>query len=125
MRISSLFMLIIAFVAISFSSCKKDSEITCNLNAGDKATAEMTITFTATQTGDGVISSLTYKTSEKEETVTNPTLPWTIEADAADATDFSIVADGTVKDGSITVTYKGLGMGSEMEGSDYCSHSND
>lgn len=128
MRTSSLFMLVIAFVAISFSSCKKDSEITCNLNAGDKATNEMTITFTATKTGDGVISSLTYKTSEKEETITNPTLPWTIVVDATEGTDFSIVADGTVKDGSITVAYSGVELenpDNKMEGSDFCSHSND
>jgi hypothetical protein len=118
-------MLVFAFVVISFSSCKKDKEITCNLNTGDQADVEMTITFSATKTGDGVISSLTYKTSEKEETISNPILPWTIDVDAAEASDFSIVAEGTVKDGSITVAYHGLGLGSEMEGSDYCSHSND
>ncbi len=85
----------------------------------------MTITFKAIQTGDGVITTLTYKTSEKEETITNPTLPWTIDVDAAEATDISIVAEGTVKDGTLVVSYYGNSMGNEIQGDNNCSHSND
>jgi len=117
-------ILILAFILIGFGSCKKDTEITCNLNTADQAPVNMTISFSATQTGDGTISTLTYKTSAGEETITNPSLPWTIDVAADEGTDISITALGKVKDGSLTVSYSGESQGNEVEGSDFCTHLN-
>ncbi len=114
----------LSFIMIGFTSCKKGTTITCNLAKADKAPVDMTITFKAIGTGDGTISSLTYKTSTKEETISNPALPWSITADAAAGTNISITATGTTKDGSVTISYEGKSGGSEISGSDFCSHSN-
>jgi len=124
MRQYSSLILILTFILIGFGSCKKDTEITCNLNVADQAPINMTISFSATQTGDGTISTLTYKTSAGEETITNPSLPWTIDVTADEGTDISITAQGKVKDGSLTVSYLGESQGSVVEGSDFCTHSN-
>ncbi len=124
MKKLTILIILLSFVMIGFTSCKKATSITCNLAKADKAPVNMTITFKAISTGDGTISSLTYKTSTKEETISNPALPWSITADAAAGTDVSIAATGTTKDGSLIISYEGKSGGSEISGQDFCSHSN-
>lgn len=119
------FVILLATMLIGLSSCKKEKEITCNLSKSDQAPVDMTITFKATRTGDGVITSLTYQTSEKTETIPNPILPWTINAEAAGSTTVTISATGTVKNGSLKIEYHGISGGDEIEGSDYCSQESD
>lgn len=125
MRKYALLFIVLSFVLVIFESCKKDEEITCNLDAPGQVTDDMTITFSATKTGDGVINTLTYKTSEGEVTIDNPSLPWTLNVDADGGANISITAQGTVKDGSLTVAFSGESQGSTIEGNDFCSHSND
>ena len=125
MKKYALLFIVLSVVLVIFESCKKDEEITCNLDAPGQVTEDMTISFTASKTGDGVINTLTYKTSEGEQTITNPSLPWTLNVDADGGTSISITAQGTVKDGSLTVAFSGESQGSTIEGSDFCSHSND
>ncbi len=125
MRKYAMLFIVLSMVLLVFESCKKDEEITCNLDAHkDQLPEDMTITFTASKTGDGVINSLSYKTSEGDSTITNPSLPWTQKVDdAKEGTSVSITAQGTVKDGSLTVAFSGEG-GDEL-GSDGCSSSDD
>jgi len=125
MKNYSVLILMLSFVIIGFGSCEKDIEITCNLDAPGQVTEDMTITFSASKTGDGVINTLTYKTSQGEVTLTNPTLPWTINVDTEEGSSISISAQGTVKDGSLTVAFHGETQSSTVEGNDFCSHSND
>ena len=113
-----------AFLFSTTYSCKKDSSITCNLSKSDTAPVDMSIVFKAVNTGDGAISTLTYKVGSTTKTISNPSLPWSISIDATSGDAISITATGTTKDGSITVSYDGIGSGNEIKGSDDCSHSN-
>ena len=115
--------IVLSMVLLVFESCKKDE--TCNLDAHkDQLPEDMTITFTASKTGEGVINSLSYKTSEGDSTITNPSLPWTQKVDdAKGGTSVSITAQGTVKDGSLKVAFSG--EGGDDSGSDCCSSSDD
>jgi len=106
------------------SSCKKDTEITCQLGKSDMVPSDMLITFNAVRTGDGAISTLTYQVGSTSKTVTSPSLPWTIEEDALAGDAISITAIGTTKDGSLTISYDGTNATSEITGEDNCSHSN-
>jgi len=123
MRKYAMLFIVLSMVLLVFESCKKDE--TCNLDAHkDQLPEDMTITFTASKTGDGVINSLSYKTSEGDSTITNPSLPWTQKVDdAKGGTSVSITAQGTVKDGSLKVAFSG--EGGDDSGSDCCSSSDD
>ena len=114
--------LLIGLLLIGFTSCNKEKEVDCNLSKGDQAVVEMPIIFTASEDGDGVISSLTYKVGDTQETITSPYLPWTITIDATEGDDILITATGTVKNGSIKITYEGKSGGIEIAGSDDCSN---
>ncbi len=116
--------LILSLIMITYTACKKDTEITCNLSKTDNAPADMSVIFKAVNTGDGAISTLTYKVGSTTKTISNPTLPWSVTVDAFDGDAISITAEGTTSDGSLTVSYDGKGSGHEIEGSDNCSHSN-
>ncbi len=125
MKKFTILALLLSFVMVSFTTCKKDSGITCNLAKTDTAPSEMTILFKAIKTGDGVISTLTYQVGATTKTVTNPTLPWSVNVDASAGDAISITATGTTSDGSLTISYDGKNATDEIHGSDFCSHSND
>ena len=82
---------------------------------------EMQLTSSASQTGDGDISTLTYKTGDEEVVVTNPDLPWEMIVEVAAETDFSFSASATTKNGSLTISYSGQGVWAKILGSDFCS----
>jgi len=119
-------IILLSVAVIGLLGCKKTQEITCNLStASSKPPVEMTITYTATQTGDGAMSSLSYVTISGTVTVQNPSLPWTVTVPALTSTDVAISATGTTKNGSIKISYEGIGSGAIISGSDYCEQQTD
>jgi len=120
-------VLMFFLLALAFSACKKEKEqITCNLMATpDSTRASMTVVYTATQTGDGTISSLSYATSSGMVTVNSPSLPWTLTVQAPPNTKITMTATGTVTNGSITIDYLGTGGGYTIHASDNCTHYSD
>jgi hypothetical protein len=109
---------------LGFISCNKDnSDNTCNIGKNDVAPAAMVIHFTASQTGDGIISTLTYAVGSTQKTISNPSLPWSTDVQAAAGDAISITASGKADHGSIKVTYDGTNETTEIKGEDYCSHS--
>jgi hypothetical protein len=115
-------LLILGLFMFTLTNCNKESEITCNLNASAPAEGvDIEITYKAIATGDGTITSLTYTSSTGNITVTNPELSWTITTLVPANTPISIVATGTVKNGSLEVTYSG--NGGNIMGIDNCSQS--
>jgi hypothetical protein len=116
-----IFSVFIIAMFVSFSGCKKTSEITCNLSASaTQPPVEMNVVYKALQTGDGTISSLSYTTISGTVTVQNPSLPWTITVPVLTTTNVSISASGTTKNGSLTITYDGTSGGATIHGSDFC-----
>lgn len=124
MRNSTAFVLLLSFIMIGFTACKKDTDTTCNLAKTDKAPSAMGILFKAVKTGDGVISTLTYQVGATTKTISNPALPWSVTVDASAGDAISITATGTTSNGSLTISYDGKNATDEIQGSDYCSHSN-
>ncbi len=119
-------ILLIFLIPLMFlsSSCKKEkeTEITCSLTtAPTQPPVDMNVTYKATQTGDGTISSLTYVTITGTVTVTNPQLPWEVTVAVTTTTNVSIAAAGTVKNGSLNISYDGNSGGATIHGSDFCS----
>jgi hypothetical protein len=114
-------LMLISIVIIGLLGCKKTSEITCNLStASSQPPVEMNITYTATQTGDGAISSLSYMTIAGTMTVQNPTLPWSVTVPVLTSTNVSVSATGTTKNGSLKISYEGNSGGATISGSDFC-----
>lgn len=122
MKKSFIALLFLSSMVIAFIGCSKDTTETCNLHTSQLTTEEMKITFTATSSGDGAISTLTYNTPDTIETIPNPILPWTIKANATGSV--SIVATGTVTDGGLTVALSGESATGKIVADDFCSHSN-
>jgi hypothetical protein len=108
------------------AGCKKDKETTCSLaTAVNRPPVAMNVTYVATATGDGVISTLSYIDGSGLVTVSNPTLPWTTTVSVPADADVRITASGTVKNGSLKVEYAGMSGGVTISGSDMCSHETD
>jgi len=122
MKKQLLFIIFLFAAFVSNTGCKKTAnEITCNLNTtATQPPVEMNIVYTATQTGDGTIASLTYVTNGGTVTVQNPQLPWTITIPVLSSTFVSITAVGTTKNGSLKIKYEGSSGPSSIQGSDYC-----
>jgi len=116
-------VLVALFISLAFNSCNKNDSknpLTCNLSKQTQVSEDMTITFSATQTGDGIIESLTYKVGSNENTVDNPTLPWQVDVEVSAGTEISIEANGKTTNGSLKVMMKGSTATSTIEASDYC-----
>ncbi|MCK9421544.1 MAG: hypothetical protein M0Q38_03000 [Bacteroidales bacterium] len=111
----------LSIVLFSLPGCKKDKEITCNLSASvNQPPVEMNVKYSATQTGDGAIVSLSYVTITGTVTIENPQLPWTITVPVLTSTNVTMTATGNVKNGSLKISYQGINGGSTISGSDYC-----
>jgi hypothetical protein len=116
----------ISLLVFALAGCKKDETTTCNLStAVNRPPVAMNVTYVASQTGDGTISTLSYVTGGGVVTVENPTLPWTVTASVGADADVKITASGTVKNGSLKIEYAGTSGGATISGSDMCSHSSD
>ncbi len=114
---------ILVIILCCYTSCKKDDDSTktCNLSTSVSAPAAMQIVYTASHTGDGSISTLTYTDRDGSKTISNPSLPWTQSITATEGMNVSISATGTVSDGSLTVALGGSGGGHTITQSDFCS----
>lgn len=125
-KISSL-ALLLSFIMIGFTSCSKSDgggATTTSLNAtAQPVSTAMSIEFTAIQTGDGTISTLTYTVGSTTQTVTNPTLPWSITVDATAGDNVSMTATAITTNGSVNIAYDGNNGGETVHGSDSCSTS--
>lgn len=121
MKRKLMFTLSISLLLFGLVNCKKTNEITCNLSASStQPPVEMDILYTASQTGDGTISSLSYVTISGTVTVQNPTLPWSVTVPALTTTKVAISASGNVKNGSLKITYDGSTGSATIRGSDFC-----
>lgn len=110
MKKISFLVFLLSFIMIGFTSCSKSNSgpTTTNLDTGTKqAPSAMTINFTATQTGDGTITTLTYTVGSNSQTVTNPTLPWSASLDALKDDNVSITATAITTNGSVTINFDG------------------
>jgi hypothetical protein len=127
MKKTLVFTLFLSFILMCLAGCKKDNkEITCNLNAPvNQAAVGMNVVYSATQTGDGTIATLSYVSSAGTITVQNPTLPWTVTVYLPANTDITFSAAGTVTNGSLNIEYTGTGGGYTISGKDACSHQAD
>ncbi len=117
-------IILLAGLIFALSSCKKNVDTACNLAKSAIAPSAMDITFKAVKTGDGTISSLTYKVGNTEKTVTDPRLPWSVTLGATKGSPISITATGRAKNGSLTISYNGENATGAIHGSDFCKHSN-
>lgn len=118
-------VMLLFLVALTITGCKKETKetVTCNLQANpDSITVGMTVVYTATATGDGTMSALSYATSSGMVTVTNPALPWTVTIAVPSNTKITMTASGTVTNGSLDIDYKGSGEGHNTHASDNCAH---
>ena len=83
-----------------------------------------TVTYTASRTGNGTISSYTYNTDGGPVTVTDPTLPYTLTMTLPTA-HAGAAAIGTASNGSITIGWQ---IASEVNPEDdtvSCAHGSD
>lgn len=117
--------LFLSVLMIGFSSCKKSaSSTTTNLDTGvQQAPSAMTINFSATQTGDGTITTLTYTVGSTTQTVTNPTFPWSAAVDASAGDDVSMTATAVTTNGSVVITFDGQNNTDHITGRDSVSTS--
>ena len=126
MKKQIIFLIFITVVFVSFIGCKKNTAITCNLaTTATQPPVEMNIVYTAIQTGDGAIASLSYVTISGTVTVQNPQLPWTITVPILTTTNVAISATGTTNNGSLKITYDGTNGSATIKGSDFCEHQAD
>lgn len=118
-------VLMIILIALAMAGCKKETKetVTCSLLANpDTVSVGMTVVYSATRTGDGTMSSLSYATSSGMVTIPNPALPWTITIQVPANTKITMTASGTVTNGSLDIDYKGTGDGHNTHASDNCAH---
>jgi hypothetical protein len=83
-----------------------------------------TVTYTASRTGNGTISSYTYNTDGGPVTVTDPALPYslTVTLETAHA---GAAAIGTASNGSITIGWQIASEVSPEQDTVTCAHSSD
>jgi hypothetical protein len=121
------FMVLLSMVLVISDGCKKkSSEVTCNLSTAiSQPSVDMDVIYTATQSGDGIMASLTYETITGTVTVQNPKLPWSDTVSVLSTTNVKMTATGTVKNGSLNISYNGVSGGSTIHGSNSCEQSTD
>jgi hypothetical protein len=107
-------------------SSEVDEPRTCNLATSDTIVpAGMSVTYRATKTGDGSISSLSYGTNDGLQQVTNPALPFTQTVTLGAGTHALMSATGTVRNGMLKIEFTGSsstgGTTTTIEDSDSCS----
>lgn len=123
-KISAIAILLLV-IMIGFSSCKKnDDSTTFNLNASpQQVSSAMSILFSASQTGDGVLTSLTYGVGSTTQTVNNPQLPWSITVNASAGDNITMTASGSASNGSVKISYYGNNGTETVQGEDSYSGS--
>ncbi len=121
----SIFLLGIAFLS---SSCKKDDDPetkTCNLIKNDTLDSDMDLVFKVEKTGDANCTQISYTIAGAVQTLTNPTLPWTISTTGEAGEAIELTADATTTNGSISINISGSSGNSSLSLSESCSQYND
>jgi hypothetical protein len=111
---------------ISFSACEdnKDPEDTgCNLetNASEFSEESLNVTYKIIATGDVKVTSFFYFDETGKVEVQNPTLPYEKEVTLSSQKTIQASALGKVTNGSIKVSYKGIGQNTTYESYDICA----
>lgn len=105
--------------ALTLSACGDDnggnSPLTCGLDTGNSSiTNAISVGYTATLSGAGSVTSITYTDNSGDVVVDNPTLPFqanvTLTTLAA-----RIRATGSVTTGTITISYNATGAPARQE----------
>ena len=80
------------------------SERACALSVGPSSPpVAATVTLSATRQGEGTITSIEYNTDDGEQSVSNPTLPWSRTFDVPSKTAISMSAEGSVEEGELRI----------------------
>ena len=113
--------LLILVLALLLSSCDKSDDTTSPNNtqqvnltiSNTQLPSNLSVTYKAVSTGDGKITQLTYLDDKGvTQTVSNPTLPWSMTLSMTSNDYVSMTAAGTISKGSLTITVDGIGTGS-------------
>ena len=114
---------VILFLAIAGcdSGSNSDDARSCSLKVGPETlSAASAVEYEATHTGEGRVTSLTYRAGDQTQTVTNPTLPWSTTVNAAPDDVISMEASGSVEDGSIEIRMEVAGGAFTVTLTDLC-----
>lgn len=120
-------ILLIGFAFVS-NSCKKDDDPetkTCKLIKSDTLDTDMDLVFTVEKTGDANCTKITYTIAGAEQTLTNPTLPWSLDTTGDTGDAIELTADATTTNGSISISIEGNSGNSSLSLSESCSQYND
>jgi hypothetical protein len=83
------------------------------------------VTYTASVTGDGLVSSLTYTGPSGDVTVNNPAMPYSIDVNVPLPNQAAMSAAASFNNGTITIGYQAeVGGGDEEQGNQTCGGSN-
>ncbi|GAB1404592.1 MAG: hypothetical protein PHX54_13345 [Lentimicrobiaceae bacterium] len=109
------------------TSCKDDKDPVvqeCNLetSTAEFEEASMNVTYTIETTGDAEVSKFTYYDETGKMEIEKPDLPYEKEILLTTQKTIQAKALGKVTNGSIKISFKGVGLNSSYEGSDECSH---
>ena len=112
--------LLILVLPLFFTNCDKSDDTTSsnniqqvNLNISKtQLPSDLSITYKAVSTGDGKITQLTYLDDKGViQTVSSPTLPWTMTLSMTSNNYVSMTAAGNIGKGSITISVDGTATG--------------
>ena len=111
---------LVLFAAVfTLSACGDDNggngPLTCGLDTGNSDIAgSITVGYTASLTGAGSVTSITYTDNSGDVVVDNPTLPFQATVTLA-SLPARIRASGSVTTGTITVGYNATGAPDRLE----------
>ncbi|HOI31966.1 MAG: hypothetical protein PHG67_07395 [Bacteroidales bacterium] len=121
--LSSIFLMI-----LSFSSCKKDDEISpmsCNLKTSSTEFTEesINVTYKLEVDGDYTVTSFFYYDETGKVEMQNPEVPQNFTVTLSSQKKMEAGAVGNVTNGFIKVSFEAIAPGSEYKSSDLCSQS--
>jgi hypothetical protein len=122
----------LVFFSLSIASCdsggsNEPDPLVCSLSAAQSLASPFssdpfTVTYRAARTGDGSISSLTYADgSGSTQTVSSPSLPWTMTETIPATGNASISANGQVANGTLEIEFSATNGSATVDGSDSCA----
>jgi hypothetical protein len=79
------------------------------------APSTISVTYTASVTGDGTITSLTYVGGSGPVTINNPTLPFSVDTTVSLPTQAAMSASGYYTNGTVTIAYQANVGGGDIE----------
>jgi hypothetical protein len=73
------------------------------------------VTYSASTTGDGLVSSLTYVGASGQVTVNNPTIPFSVSTTVPLPTQAAMSAAASYTNGTVTIAYQANVGGGDIE----------